>query len=87
MFLSLSSHGQWSVGNVTCVFLVGLKGHKECSTPLFALNDRSDGAVLACGVEHRQGLCVTAAHMASEIHHLKTEGSKSFTTDKIKERC
>lgn len=75
VFLSINSHGQWSVGDLVCLVLEGLKGHRGCSTPLLALYDRSDAARLVCGVEHGQGLGVRATYCANKIH-LETRGQK-----------
>jgi len=71
MFLFISGHGKWSVRDVNSLVLVRFKGHKQCSSPPLALNERSDAATLICGVEYRQGLGLRAAHWAKKIHHLE----------------
>lgn len=58
VFLSISSHGQWSVGDLICFVPEWFKDHRGCSAPLLALYDRSDAAMLVCGVGNRQGLDV-----------------------------
>lgn len=73
VFLSISSHGQRSVGDFICLVLEGFKGHGGCSAPLRALNHRFDAATLVCRVEHRQGLGVRATYWAYKIHHLETK--------------
>lgn len=84
MFLSISSHGQWSVGDLICLVLEGFKDHGGRSAPLLALYDRSDAALLVCGVEHVQGLSVRATYWAYEIHHLETRG-QNYTIGSTKE--
>lgn len=76
VFLSISSHGQWSVGDLVCLVLERFKGHGGCSAPLFALYDRFDAALLVCGVGHGEGLCVRASYWANKIHHLETSIQK-----------
>lgn len=76
VFLSISSHGQRSVGDLICFVLEGFKDHRGRSTPLFALYDRFDAAVLVCGVGHGQGLGVRATYWANKIHHLETSSQK-----------
>ncbi len=80
VFLSISSHGQGSVGDLVCLALEGFKGHRGRSAPLLALYDRSDAAMLVCGVEHWQGLDVRATNRANKIHHLETRGQKGLRT-------
>lgn len=62
MLLPSSSHRQRSVGDLVGLALVGSKGQHGGSTPLLALYDRSDAALLVCGVGHGQGVGVRAAH-------------------------
>lgn len=73
VFFSIRSHGQWSVGDLICLVLEGFKDHGGCSSPLLALNDRSDATLLVCGVEHRQGLGVRATYRANKTHNLEME--------------
>lgn len=80
VFLSISSHGQWTVGDLVCLVLEGSKDHGGCSAPLLALYDRSDAALLVCGVEHMQGLSVRATYWAYKIHHLDTRKTAVLIT-------
>lgn len=58
VFLSISSHGQWPVGDLICLVPEWFKDHRGCGAPLLTVYDRSDAAMLVCGVENRQGLGV-----------------------------
>lgn len=79
MFSALSSHGQWLVGDLIGLVLVGFEGQGGHSVPVLALNDRSEAAAPVCGVGHGQVLDVSATHRANESHHLKTAGGRNYT--------
>lgn len=76
VFISFSSHGQRSVGDLVCLLLEGFEDHGGCGAPLLALYDRSDGAVLVHGVGHAQGLGLRATYWANKTHHLDTRDQK-----------
>lgn len=87
MFFSISSHGQWSVGDVICLVLDGFKDHRGRSIPVLAFYDRSDGALLVCGVEHLQGLSARATDWAYKIHHLEIRGQHYTTGSAQETKC
>lgn len=73
MFVSIRGHGQWSVGDVKSLALVGFKGQKESSGPMVTLDDGSDAAGLTSRVGYRQALSLKASHSTSKIDHLETD--------------